>query len=362
MSDKKRYAVIMAGGTGERFWPLSTSKHPKQLLSIVGERSLVGMAVERMRDIIPADRIIVITSRSLQDAICAAVPETLRENVIGEPCGRDTAAACALASAIVKARDPMGCYCILPADHVIHDLDGFRATLDACFDLALSGDVLVTIGIKPGAPSTGFGYIEAGAPVRRRGRIKFSNAKRFVEKPDSATAQKYLDAGNFYWNSGMFIWSVGSIQRALAEHRKELFDMAERILPFVGRPEFNSRLEMEYGKIGKISVDYAIMEKARNIVMAKGNFDWDDVGSWNALENHAGRDVSGNVAVGHCETIDSEGNIVVSNQRLTALIGVRDMVVVQGENATLVCPKDMAQDVKKMVQMLRQKGMYGDVL
>jgi len=183
-----------------------------------------------------------------------------------------------------------------------------------------------------------------------------------VEKPDRTRAEEYLRAGNFYWNSGMFIWSVKTFQKALARHRPELLHMADRILPVVGTPEFDRRLGKEYADLENISVDYAIMEKADNIVMAKGLFRWSDVGCWPALEDHFDRDSSDNVVIGTCESMDSEGNVIVSEDRLTALIGVRDLVVVQAENATLVCAKNRAQDVKEMVKLLTDKGKYGDVL
>lgn len=358
----KAYAVIMAGGKGERFWPLSTSRRPKQVLSLVGGKTLLAMAVERLTGLIPASRVMVITSADLVDATREAAPELPQENVIGEPFGRDTAPVCALASALVQAKDPGGVLSILTADHIIKDVDLFHATLRESFEIALSGNVLITIGIKPTFPSTGFGYIEAAEPIEHEGEIEFLKAKRFVEKPDLKTAERYVEAGNFCWNSGMFVWSVESFQKALAGHQPQLLDMANHMVSVVGTPEFDSRLEEEYGKLEKISVDYSIMEKADNIVMARGIFDWNDVGSWPALENHFDKDPSNNVLIGTCETMDSEGNVVVSDERLTALIGVSDLVVVQAEDATLVCSKDRAQDVKKMVQLLAEKGKYGNVL
>ena len=352
----------MAGGKGERFWPLSTSRRPKQVLSLFGGKSLMAMAVERLKGLIPPERIIVITGTDLVGATCEAAPELPRKNVIGEPFGRDTAAVCALASAIVKARNPGGAFCIITADHIITDINLFLTTLQEGFDIAMAENVLITIGIKPTFPSTGFGYIEAAEAFDHKGNIKFLKAKRFVEKPDLKTAKKYLERGNFCWNSGMFIWSVESFQKALADHCPHLFDMANHMTSVVGTPEFDIRLAEEYKKLEKISVDYAIMEKADNIVMAKGTFGWDDVGSWTALENHFDRNSTNNVVIGACEAIDSRANVVVSEDRLTTLIGVSDLVVVQSEKATLVCAKDRAQDVKKMVKLLNEKGKYQDIL
>ncbi len=356
------YAVVMAGGKGERFWPLSTSRRPKQILSLVGSKPMLAMAVGYLRGLIPPRRIIVITSSDLVAITRRTLPGVPPANIIGEPFGRDTAAACALASAIVGARTPDGCLCMLTADHVIRDIPLFQGTLRESFDFAQSNDVLMTIGMKPVFPSTGFGYIEVGGPVRHRGKARLFKARRFVEKPDPATARRYIGTGRFYWNAGMFVWSVSSFQKALADHRPQLLEMAGRMQRVVGKPSFYGRLRKEYSGLEKISVDYAIMEKAKNIVMTEGAFRWGDVGAWSALADHMDSDKSGNVMVGACEAIDSANNVVVSRDRLTALVGVKDMVVVQAGGATLVCSKDKSQDVKKMVHLLRKKGKYRRLL
>jgi mannose-1-phosphate guanylyltransferase len=358
----RAYAVIMAGGKGERFWPLSTSKHPKQLLSLVGNKPLIAMAVGYLRGLIPPERIIVITSADLVSATHKAAPQLLRANIIGEPLGRDTAAVCALGSALVQAQDPKGAFCILTADHIIKDVSVFQRTLREGFSLAMAQDVLVTIGIRPTFPHTGFGYIEAGPPWKRKNKVFFAGAKRFVEKPDRRTAERYLASGRFFWNAGMFIWSVDSFQRALEQHAPPLLRMAKRMRKAVGCGDFKASLDREYRKLQKVSVDYAVMEKADNIVMARGSFRWDDVGSWPALENHFEKDEEDNLLLGVCKALDSTGNLVVSNERLTALIGVKDLVVVQAGEATLVCAKNRAQDVKKMVQLLAASGRHRDIL
>ncbi len=357
-----RYAVIMAGGKGERFWPLSTSRRPKQVLSLVGGRPMLAQAVDRLKGFIPPERVIVITSASLVDVSCEAAPELPRENIIGEPFGRDTAAACGLAAAIVKARCPNGSFCILTADHVIKDIEIFQQTLQEGFDLAERDGSLVTIGIKPTFPSTGFGYIECGEAIDNDGDMAFFKANRFVEKPDANTAQSYLDAGNFFWNSGMFVWSADALLKALGQFQPPLFAMAETMQPVVDTESFADTLEAEYGKLEKISIDYAVMEKADNIVTASGTFRWFDVGSWPALEDHFEKDGADNVIIGSGKSIDASRNIVVSNDRLTALIGVDDLVVVQAEHATLICPKNRAQEVKAMVQMLAEDGNFEAVL
>lgn len=356
------YAVIMAGGKGERFWPLSTSKRPKQVLSLVGGKPLMQLAVDRLEGMIPPERVIVITSAALVDAMCEAAPMLPRENVIGEPFGRDTAAAVALASAVVKARAPDGVFCILTADHIIRDLELFKATLSEGAEIAAGNDLLITIGINPAGPSTAFGYIEFADQFEWCGGVEFMKARRFVEKPDAETAARYIEAGNFCWNSGMFIWSVQSIQGALGKYQPQLLAMADAVEPVVDQAGFTEKLEEEYSKLEKISVDYAIMENADNILMARGMFGWHDVGSWTALEDHFDADDSGNILIGDAEALEADGNIVLSEERLTALIGVKDLVVVQAEGATLICPKGKAEDVKKMVRVLVKKNKYKDLL
>ena len=279
----KAYAMIMAGGKGERFWPLSTAKQPKQVLSLIGEKPLIALAVDYLKGLIPPDRIIVITSADLVGIIRKAAPRLPPENVIGEPVGRDTAAACALGLALVKARDAKAAFCVLTADHIIKDRDIFQRTLRESFALASARDVLVTIGIKPTFPNTGFGYIEVAHPLAENSGIRFFQARRFVEKPDRRTAQRYMASGRFFWNAGMFIWSVESLERAFKRHAPGLFRMASRMEAVAWTRGFYPRLGREYGRLEKISVDYAIMEKSDNISMAQGKFRWDDVGSWPAL-------------------------------------------------------------------------------
>lgn len=359
--NEQDFAVILAGGRGERFWPLSTSRRPKQFLSLVGDRTLLAQAVDRLEGLIPPERVLVITNAEFVDVAREAAPALPAENVIGEPVGRDTAAAVALGLAVVRARTPDPAFCVLTADHVIGDLDLFRATLRESLALARAEDALLTIGLEPAAPSTSFGYIEAGPPEADRDGIQFHRARRFVEKPDAETAARYVAEGNYYWNAGMFIWSAAALERALERHRPALHALARDLAPAVGTPGFADALRAAYDPLPRISIDYALMEKADNILMARGTFAWDDVGSWPALARHLPADADGNVVVGLAAGLDARDNIVVSRDRLTALIGVRDLIVVQAGRATLVCPKDRAQDLKALLAKLREAG-HDDVL
>ena len=350
---RNAYAIIMAGGKGERFWPLSTSRRPKQLLALAGGKPLILQSVERLEGVVPPERVLIVTNEALVDPIRNLLGEGSPVGVLGEPVGRDTAAAIAAGAAWIQRRDPEAVFCVLTADHVIGDLPVFRATLARGLELCAANDVLMTIGIAPTAPSSAYGYIETGERWKTADGIEFFHAKRFVEKPDEATAKGYLATGRYAWNSGMFAWSVRSICKAFAEFQPALADKIESWSKCAGDAEFQAALERDFPELEKISIDYAVMEKATNIVVCNGAFAWDDVGSWPALEAHLPKDGAGNATAGDVEAIDSDHNIVVSEGRLTALIGVSNLVVVQAEGVTLVCEKSRSQELKALLAKLR---------
>jgi len=359
------YAVVLAGGYGERFWPASTAARPKQLLSLLGDRTMLEMAVDRLDGLIPVERVLVLTSADLVEPTRAATPELPATNIIGEPMRRDTAAAVALAAAVVKARDPEGVFCIVTADHVMGDLDRFRETLREGLGLAAASDVLLTIGITPRYPATGYGYIRAvDAFGDRSGSVEFRKVERFVEKPDRETAEGYVSSGEYWWNSGMFIWSVAAVQAAFAAHRPELSAFIDALVPAVDGPGFADALAAGFEPLEKISIDYALMERADNIVMAVGTFAWDDVGSWPAVGDHLDGDEHGNAVRGEIEVLDATSNIVVDSggDRVTALIGVSDLIVVHTETATLIVPKDRAEEVKAIVSRMRDDPTRSDLV
>ena len=356
------YAVILAGGRGERFWPLSTSKRPKQLLNLVGEGTLLAQAVDRLNGLIPPERVLVITNADLVEASCTAAPKLPRENIIGEPIGRDTAPAVALAAGLVKARDPESVFTILTADQVIGQVPVFQQTLRASMDIAARGQHLITMGIMATFPSTAYGYIERGSRAEEREGLTFCKAARFVEKPDLERATEYLSTGRYLWNSGMFIWSVKAIEAAFMMHRPELGKLVDEFATAARQGCLQAALARIYPSLEKISIDYAIMEKADNILVAEGKFSWDDVGSWTALENHFPKDAASNVVVGDSVSWDSSGNIVFSRDRVTALVGVRDLVVVQADGVTMVCHRSQAQNIKKLLEGIRQSGRHTELL
>lgn len=356
------YAVIMAGGKGERFWPLSTSRRPKQLLALAGGKPLIQQAVERLEGVVPPERVLIVTNRSLVGPIRELLGEGSPVGVLGEPVGRDTAAAIAAGSAWIKRRDPEAVFCVMTADHIIGDLPVFRETLARGLALCAKHDVLLTIGIEPSEPSSAYGYIEAGERWTQSGSIDFFHAKRFVEKPDVDTARSYLATGRYAWNSGMFAWSVRSIQKAFAKFRPDLAGKIDCWAACGDDATLDTALEKDFDKLEKISIDYAVMEKADNIVVCKGAFAWDDVGSWPALESHLPRDGQGNAVSGDVETLSSENNIVVSRNRLTALVGVKDLVVIQADDVTLVCDKAHSQDIKALLAKLREQPDRNEIL
>lgn len=353
---KNAYAVILAGGSGERFWPLSTKARPKQFLSLFSGRPLLALAVERVAGLIPVERIFIITAEHLVDETAAAVWNMPRANIIGEPCKRDTAPAIAVASGIVRGRDPDGVVCILTADQLISDVETFRTTLSDAVAQARRYAGVVTIGMHPTYPATGFGYIEAGDLLPAHAVTVFKKATRFVEKPDAYTAARYVESGRYFWNSGMFIWHVDVMRDLFARYAPDLSQLADQVADAVqARASIDGVLRQTYPLLRAISIDYAIMEHAENIVMAEGCFGWDDVGSWPSVAGHFTADQYGNVIIGACEQLEAQNNIVVSEDRLTALIGVRGLIVVHSENATLICPKERAEEVKKLIRRIADR-------
>ncbi len=354
-----RYVVIMAGGRGERFWPASRQTTPKHLLPIVGETPMLTQTVDRVLGVAPKENIFVITTQAQLAGVRAACPQLPAENLVAEPMGRDTAAATGLATLLVKQRDPQAAFAMLPADHVIHDVCEYQSLLNVAFAAAESADVLVTLGIKPTEPATGFGYIEqAGAWKSVAGREVFQ-VKRFVEKPDLTTAQSYLmsnqlpTGARYLWNAGMFVWRVPVVEAGLKAHAPELHAGLAAMEQGAAKQGWAAALAAGYPSLKKISVDYALMEKSTNVVVVPATCDWDDVGAWPAVANHFPKDAAGNVLRGLAMVEGGASNIVVSRDgHLTAVVGASDLIVVSTADATLVCSRDKAQEIKALLKRL----------
>lgn len=344
------YAFVMAGGSGERFWPMSRQSTPKHLLRLLDERTLLETTVERLRGVIPSENIFILTNVSQADAVRATVPGVPADHVIAEPAKRDTAPACALATAIARASDPDAVCIVLPADAMIHDVEGFRRQLRDAVRTAQREAAIVTIGVPPAFPSTGFGYLETGAalPAGPEGS-RVRRLEKFVEKPDLETATGYVQSGRYYWNAGIFLWKAATFLQEARRQAPELAGFIEGLNSPAGITQY---LADHFAGLPKISVDYAIMEHAENVVAVLSEFDWDDVGAWTALPAHLGTDADGNSTRGEVLALDSQRNIAISNGRLIALCGVSDLVVVETPDAILVCHRDAVQNVKNLQPLL----------
>lgn len=362
-----RFVIIMAGGRGERFWPVSRQATPKQLITLLGKRSFLQQAVDRVLPVVPLKNIIVITNEAQAAEVKRQLPKLPKENVIAEPCGRDTGAAVTLGAALVGARSTTGVMAVLPADHVIPEEKKFQQVLADAFDLASRGQVIVTIGIKPTEPATGYGYIHMGPELPppsgvKRYKTAFHKAERFVEKPDRERALEYLTSGQYRWNAGMFIWSFVTVTNGLEMHQKEMAEACHRWFKVAWTPKLARTLAKEYPAVRKISIDFALMEHAQNVVVAAGDFEWDDLGSWTALARHIKPDAEGNCAVGDFIHVDAARNVVfdarTKNRTPIAIVGLRDSIVVMADDSTLVAHKSQAQKIKELVAKLAADPKY----
>ncbi len=350
-----RYAVIMAGGAGRRLWPLSREHRPKQLLPLLEGKNLLEIAVERIQGIFEKENIWLITNAEYADIIAEALPELPRENIIGEPEGRDTANAIALAAELLAARDAEATMAVFTADHIIRPVEQFaEAVQKACETAEEHTDTLLTFGIRPTWPHTGLGYIECGETIADG----VHKVLAFKEKPDHATARRYVDSGRYYWNSGMFVWKVGAIRSVLEQF---LPDTVRKLAP-VGRAvrdggDFTVALKQAYPSLEKISIDFAVMEKAKKVLTVELNCEWLDIGSWPALEDVTSLDESDNVLIAkNAVLLDSFRNIVVTEgDHLLAVIGMDECIIVHSEDATLVCTKADAQRLKELVEQIEKK-------
>ena len=345
------YVLILAGGSGERFWPLSRSSRPKQLLALLSETTLLEQTMERLDGLVPLTNILILTNHDQEKAVRELASKLPSENIIAEPAKLDTAAAIALGAGWIARRDPHATMIVLPADHVIQNRAGFQKTLGTAAKVAeLTGD-LVTIGIEPTWPCPGFGYIEQGAAL-----TEFCDSPavfevvRFREKPSPALAETFFKQKNFKWNAGMFIWTVASILNAFKQHAPELSGFIQQIQE---GGDLAILLANQFPQLPKISIDYAIMEKAQRVFMVEAGFDWDDVGSWTAVSKYFQEDATGNRSNTALSPINAADNLVFSKDKLhVALMGVHDLIVVQTGDALLICHRNDSEKIKELVKII----------
>lgn len=356
--------MILAGGRGTRFWPLSRRKRAKQMLALDGDRTMIQQTVERLLPLADAKRFWIITNDDLRDGISKQLPKLPKRQIIAEPIGRNTAPAIGLAAFILERENPDAVIGLFPSDHVIANEKEFRRVIQKAVQIAVAGENIVVMGMHPHRAETGYGYIEAGSQDQS-GRLR---VRRFTEKPDEENAQRFVAAGNYYWNSGMFIWSARTLANALREHLPNTAKVLEEIAAAYGTRQFESIFKNQYAKCDNISVDYALLEprsakgeQQSNIYCIPSDFGWNDLGSWAALfEHHAAKKAhdSNNVIHGRdFFTLNAQGNYVHSPKKFVATVGVDNLVVVETEDALLITTREKAQDVGKVVKYLDEKKM-----
>ena len=355
------YAVIMAGGSGTRFWPVSRGAAPKQLVRIVGDATMIQATVARLQPYIPAERVLIVTTAGLAAETRRQLPMLKSEHVIAEPVGRDTAACVALAALVVRKLDPQGVMILLPADQVITPAVDFQDALAAGVATARAGK-LVTFGIKPRFPATGYGYIHVGDALPAIGQNTVNQVARFVEKPDLAHAEQYLASGNYRWNAGIFTWQAAIVIEELKQHCGWLMEALAPLETAWGTPSWETVLNEVYQPLKRISIDYALMEKSQRICVVTGTYEWDDVGSWDSLYDHLPADAHGVITRGSTLAVDCHDSLLVSETgQMIAGIGLQGLSVVVTKDAILVVPKGRSQEVKQVVDALKAQGR-GDLL
>lgn len=354
---KHLYFVIMAGGKGTRFWPVSRQKMPKQLLEITGKKSMIQETVDRVSTMVSNKQILVVTDQAHARELKKQLPKIPAKNVLIEPVGRNTAPCIGLAASHLIRRDPEAIMIVLPADHYIVDVKVFQKQMIAMAEVASQRNDLVTVGIPPTRPETGYGYIHIGNELEKANNEPVFEVKGFREKPNLETAEEFIKTGDFLWNSGMFAWKASVILMSLERHLPKLFRQLIRIRVAIGTDKEKSTLHTIYPELEEISIDYGVMEKAQQVSLIKGRFGWNDVGNWSALEDIWPHDEFNNTHKGKpVISINSKSSIVYSQKKLVALVYVEDLIVVDTDDALLICRKDKAQDIKKVVDKLDDLG------
>lgn len=353
----KKIAVIMAGGRGERFWPKSRNNLPKQFLSLTDDgKTMIQHTVERVLPIVEYEDIFVVTNGSYRQLVKEQIPDIPEENILCEPMAKNTAPAIGFVAAVISKKYGDAVMIILPSDHLIKSNEIFTDVISEAVEVAEQKENLVIIGITPSAPETGYGYINFVRDKEHRTYPGVYKVKKFVEKPSIDIAKEYVSSGKYLWNSGMFIWKASSILKNFEKHLPEMQQGLTDIKRAYATTQFEDKLKAAFEQFESISIDYGIMEKAEDIFILPGSFGWDDVGSWLALERIKKTDALGNVILGDVISLDTKNSIVVGGKKLIATVGIEDLVIVDTEDALFICHKDETQNVKKVVETLKNSN------
>jgi mannose-1-phosphate guanylyltransferase len=352
------HAVIMAGGSGTRFWPESREARPKQLLKLLGQRTMIQSTVDRLAGLVPPERILIVTGATLVDEVRRQLPRLSAGSVVGEPCRRDTAACIGLAALRVMRADPAGVMAVMPSDHVISPDAAFQQAIEQAVGLVEAApERIVTFGIRPTYPAESFGYIERGALVEGSSHARVYHVKQFREKPKSAIAEQYLEAGTFYWNSGIFVWKAATIVKALDARQPEMTSRLRTIDAAFDGAQSQEVFAREFAAIQGVSIDYAVMEHATDVLVIEAPFAWDDVGSWQAIARLQGKDAEGNTISGKHLGRQTTGTIVRgADDHLIVTLGVSDLIVVHTPEATLVANKHDEESIRQLVKLIAERG------
>ena len=351
----KFYAVIMAGGGGTRLWPLSRHARPKQVLSLVGDRTMFEHAVDRIAALFQPEDILVVTGEDQVDELMLQAPEMPHGSFIVEPMGRGTAPAIGLGAVHIRRRDPQAVMAVLTADHFIRDVEQFRSVMAAAAAVAERGH-LVTLGINPSFPATGYGYIKQGEQLDTVDGFKVFRTEQFTEKPSPETAFQMVQSGEYSWNSGMFVWRIDRIMAEIQDQMPELYDHLAQVEAVIGTPAYEPTLRRIWPEVSPQTIDYGVMEGAEDVVAIPVDIGWSDVGNWSSMRDILPADENGNVVVGEHIEIDTRDSIVFGSHRLIATIGLENVIVVDTENALLVCTLDQQQQVRELVRQLKEAG------